>query len=476
MSDYQTNKINNKLGEIRNKLENLESSNVNDKCKLDKLIKEHGLVDYMTKIDIIKSNISEKRELVKTLQMNRTNSNRERHNIPNTYLSKLEAEKNIWIAELERIEIKTLDAREEYIQNRADILEDIVNIDIAISKTQHDITIETMRIKEYSGQIRSTKRAIIQRIKDDKGQKKENLNAITKIESQIKQINNKEIDVEYQLTDVIPRQKREANKSYHKLKNSYDTKNEELSTVNAWITELVDDININGTDIDKHQRLTSYWKQRDNLEGEIKKLNMASGLNVYNIYLKCEEKKKELLELKTVYQDTAMQLSDYKSELLHPPSKEDDTISIDVNNLKHQKKLIRELEARLIKLQNDKEDNQIKLKETDKLIQTDDATLKKQEGSAHERWEIMQVRIEEWKHDAQIQLSSDLDKLDSDISNINQEILSLDKKRHEIQLQLEGLLGQSSLVEYQTLTNKIQKTMKQIEKLNAEIAGLELHL
>lgn len=476
MVDYQRNKINNKLNEISNKLENLEAINANDKYKLNKIIAENELVDYMLKIDIIKSEISDKRELLKTLQLNRININKERHNIPSTYLSKLQDEKNIWVVELERIGIKTLDAREEYIKNRNIILEDIVNINIAISKTEKDIVDETMRIKEYSGQIRSTKRAIIQRIKDDKVQKKENLNAVTKIETQIKNINNKEINLEYQLSDVIPRQKREANKSYHKLKNSYDTKNEELSTVNAWIKELVDDININGTDIDKHQRLTSYWKQRDNLEGEIKKLNMASGLNVYNIYLECEEKKKELIELKNIYRDKAIQLLDYKSELLHPSSKEDNTISIDVNNLKHQKKLIRELEARLIELRNDKENNQLKLKETDKLIQTDDATLKKQALNAHQRWEIMQIRIEEWKRDTQIQLSRDLDKLDSDISNINQEILSLDKKRHEIQLQLEGLLGQISLVEYQTLTNKIQKTMKQIEKLNAEIAGLELNL
>ena len=112
-----------------------------------------------------------------------------------------------------------------------------------------------------------------------------------------------------------------------------------------------------------------------------------------------------------------------------------------------------------------------KLDDLDKLIDYENKVLQEDEKQAHMRWDIMQYRLEEWKHTASDDLQKELLELDFEIKTGKEYISDFDASRHIIDTELDQKLG-SDISRYRQLQQIILTNNKLIAKSNNEIDGL----
>ena len=135
--------------------------------------------------------------------------------------------------------------------------------------------------------------------------------------NKIDKLKNKISELDYRIHHILPKEKRDANKKYYQIKESIEEKENELESLQKWISDLVDEINWLQTKnqfdnlLDKQNQLASYWKNRDGLISEIQKLKKRKEFDIYQCYLLIDREKVELREQIIIFKDQLIQFENY---------------------------------------------------------------------------------------------------------------------------------------------------------------------
>ena len=482
-SNYQHNKIFFKINEIQNKKANYEVIIENSYYELKKIINKYQIEDKLKDLENYKIQIENNRNNIKLLEVSIRNSIKSKKDVPTNYLLKLEKEKQIWNTELERIIKKKQITKQEYIEKRMDthtkLLESYKEKDMIKDKLYE----VELGLKKVSYLNQNNRHSIINQIKTVKKEKKNNFKKVVEMLNKIDKLKNKISELDYRIQNILPKEKRDANKKYYQIKESIEEKENELESLKKWISDLVDDINWLQTKnqfenlLDKQNQLSSYWKNRDELISEIQNLKKRKEFDIYQCYSLIDKEKEELMENIIILKDQLIQFENYKYELENPSFIEDKSISNNQNELYNYKNKISDYKNQINIIENNILQYLEDLKDLDKFIQVDDLLLNTQETNANNRLKIMNKRLEKWKEEEVINLDIHISSINDKLKLEKEKIENIEQDRHKVEMEITNILSDKLEYNlYNQYNKEIVKNKKLSEKCNNEIESLTKHL
>jgi len=482
-SNYQYNKISSKIDEIKNKKANYDAIIDNSYYELKRITNKYQIVDKLKDVENYKIQIESNRNNMKLIEVSLRNSIKSKRDVPTNYLSRLEKEKQIWNTELERIIKKKQIIKKEYIEKRMEthtkLLESYKEKDIVRDKLSR----VEFGLKRASYLNQHSRHSIINQIKTVKKEKKNNVKKVEEMVNKIDKLKNKISELDYRIHHILPKEKRDANKKYYQIKESIEEKENELESLQKWISDLVDEINWLQTKnqfdnlLDKQNQLASYWKNRDGLISEIQKLKKRKEFDIYQCYLLIDREKVELREHIIIFKDQLIQFENYKYELENPTVIEDKSISINQNELYNYKNKISDYKNQFDIIENNILQYIENLKDLDKFIQVDDSLLNTQEYNANRRLKIMRKRLEKWKKDEVINLEIQISNINDRLESEKEKIENIDQNRHQAEMAITNILSDKLEYNlYNQYNRKIVKNKKLSERCDNEIKSLTKHL
>jgi len=243
MNSNQERKIRDKINELKNKNNNSNAIIKQSLYDIDKIINNHNLAFIREQLKEKQNHIDKNRNELKLLETKKRNINKTISNIPNTYINKLDEERNILESEINRIEQKKLENSEELIADRIQYSNLVIECETNLLEKKQQLQEQEHDLQEYSRINQHSRHSILNQMLEIKTIKKKRINEIKVIDKQITTILNQISENELLLDNVIPFQRREANVKYYEYKDKISILNSELEQVENWISETVDDIN-----------------------------------------------------------------------------------------------------------------------------------------------------------------------------------------------------------------------------------------
>ena len=279
MNSNQERKIRDKINELKNKNNNSNAIIKQNLYDIDKIINNHNLAFIREQLKEKQNHIDKNRNELKLLETKKRNINKTISNIPNTYINKLEEERNILESEINRIEQKKLENSEELIADRIQYSNLVIECETDLLEKKQHLQEQEHDLQEYSRINQHSRHSILNQMLEIKTIKKKRINEIKVIDKQITTILNQISENELLLDNVIPFQRREANVKYYEYKDKISILNSELEQVENWISETVDDINRLQSNIrnvnteliaEQQEHLVQYWDMKENVVGKLK--------------------------------------------------------------------------------------------------------------------------------------------------------------------------------------------------------------
>lgn len=488
MNSNQERKIRDKINELKNKNNNSNAIIKQSLYDIDKIINNHNLAFIREQLREKQNHIDKNRNELKLLETKKRNINQTISNIPNTYINKLDDERNILESEINRIEQKKLENSEELIADRIQYSNLVIECETNLLEKKQQLQEQEHDLQEYSRINQHSRHSILNQMLEIKTIKKKRINEIKSIDKQITTILNQISENELLLDNVIPFQRREANIKYYEYKDKIGILNSELEQVENWIAETVDDINrlqsnihdVNTEQIaEKQEHLVQYWDMKENVIIKLKECvsyaitgeDDAEIKNINKIFEELDNKELNVKNEIVILKDQLTQFTELKLELKKAKMPDDPPLSITQEQLISKKKQIASIKLEILYIEENISKYMEKLDDLDKLIDYENKVLLEDEKQAHMRWDIMQYRIEEWKYTASDDLQKELLELDIKIKTGKEYIADIDASRHIIETELDQKLG-SDIARYRQLQQIIVTNNKLIAKSNNEIDGL----
>jgi len=488
MNSNQERKIRDKINELKNKNNNSNAIIKQSLYDIDKIINNHNLAFIREQLKEKQNHIDKNRNELKLLETKKRNINKTISNIPNTYINKLDEERNILESEINRIEQKKLENSEELIADRIQYSNLVIECETNLLEKKQQLQEQEHDLQEYSRINQHSRHSILNQMLEIKTIKKKRINEIKVIDKQITTILNQISENELLLDNVIPFQRREANVKYYEYKDKISILNSELEQVENWISETVDDINRLQSNIrnvnteliaEKQEHLVQYWDMKENVIIKLEDCvsyaitgeDDAEIKNINKIFEELDNKELNVKNEIVILKDQLTQFTELKLELKGAKMPDDPPLSITQEQLISKKKQIASIKLEILYIEENISKYMEKLDDLDKLIDYENKVLVEDEKQSHMRWDIMQYRIEEWKHTASDDLQKELLELDIEIKTGKEYIADIDASRHIIETELDQKLG-SDIARYRQLQQIIVTNNKLIAKSNNEIDGL----
>lgn len=332
MNSNQERKIRDKINELKNKNNNSNAIIKQSLYDIDKIINNHNLAFIREQLKEKQNHIDKNRNKLKLLETKKRNINKTISNIPNTYINKLDEERNILESETNSIEQKKLENSEELIADRIQYSNLVIECETNLLEKKQQLQEQERDLQEYSRINQHSRHSILNQMLEIKTIKKKRINEIKVIDKQITTILNQISENELLLDNVIPFQRREANVKYYEYKDKISILNSELEQVENWISETVDDINRLQSNIrnvnteliaEKQEHLVQYWDMKENVIIKLKDCvsyaitgeDDAEIKNINKIFEELDNKELNVKNEIVILKDQLTQFTELKLEL-----------------------------------------------------------------------------------------------------------------------------------------------------------------
>jgi chromosome segregation ATPase len=489
MTDYQKNKIQNKLQSLKNQIENYESLNQNTVFKLNKIISTNNLVNLDLELRQIEHNLKTTKNKLKIVEIKKQNINKNIRNIPADHKNLLNKEETIYFNELDRIKQKREIITEDYQNRETNIKNMILELEEQLSTSVKNKETTTSEIKKISVEVQNERRVILNNLKAHKNSIKNKSREINKITNKIQELENKLVVKELEL-EAIPTLKRNINKKYYQIENQVKDTQNKLDTLKEQIRNVVTKLNKidNSLDINENKEskknvrdstqseLLDLWKQRDDLQLQITRLQNQPEMDITSRFLELDNKYVDIENQIKIVKDEIVQFTTLKTDLenvnIKPVSSKYDN-----NLLKSLKRKSHQYEIEIDNYKNNLHLYYQELNKEDSFYQDTLKTLNNDKTRAEERWNIMQNRLLTWKDDQSIEYKNKILELVDDINNFKKEIQNIIDSQNlvnqQIKQKMESAGNPLDWTNYISLKKDIIKNNGVIDSINDEINQLE---
>lgn len=489
MTDYQKNKIQNKLQSLKNQIQNYESLNQNTVFKLNKIISINNLVNLDLELRQIEHNLKTTKNKLKIVEIKKQNINKNIRNIPTDHTNLLNKEETIYFNELDRIKQKTEIITEDYQNRETNIKNMILELEEKLSTSVKNKETTTSEIKKISVEVQNERRVILNNLKAHKNSIKNKSQEINKITNKIQELENKLVVKELEL-EAIPTLKRNINKKYYQIENQVKDTQNKLDTLNEQIRNVVTKLNKIDNSLDMGEnneskenvrdltqtQLLDLWKQRDDLQLQITRLQNQPEMDITSRFLELDNKYVDIENQIKIVKDEIIQFTTLKTDLenvnIKPVSSKYDN-----NLLKSLKRKSHQYEVEIDNYKNNLHLYYQELNKEDSFYQDALTTLNNDETRAEERWDIMQNRLLTWKDDQSIEYKNKILELVDDINNFKKEIQNIINSQNLVNQQIKEKMEYSGnlldWINYISLKKEIIKNNGVIDSINDEINQLE---
>ena len=489
MTDYQKNKIQNKLQSLKNQIENYESLNQNTVFKLNKIISTNNLVNLDLELRQIEHNLKTTKNKLKIVEIKKQNINKNIRNIPADHKNLLNKEETIYFNELDRIKQKREIITEDYQNRETNIKNMILELEEQLSTSVKNKETTTSEIKKISVEVQNERRVILINLKAHKNSIKNKSREINKITNKIQELENKLVVKELEL-EAIPTLKRNINKKYYQIENQVKDTQNKLDTLKEQIRNVVTKLNKidNSLDINENKEskknvrdstqseLLDLWKQRDDLQLQITRLQNQPEMDITSRFLELDNKYVEIENEIKIVKDEIVQFTTLKTDFenvnIKPVSSKYDN-----NLLKSLKRKSHQYEIEIDNYKNNLHLYYQELNKEDSFYQDTLKTLNNDKTRAEERWNIMQNRLLTWKDDQSIEYKNKILELVDDINNFKKEIQNIIDSQNlvnqQIKQKMESAENPLDWTNYISFKKEIIKNNGVIDSINDEINQLE---
>jgi len=489
MTDYQKNKIQNKLQSLKNQIQNYESLNQNTIFKLNKIISTNNLVNLDLELRQIEHNLKTTKNKLKIVEIKKQNINKNIRNIPADHKNLLNKEETIYFNELDRIKQKREIITEDYQNRETNIKNMILELEEQLSTSVKNKETTTSEIKKISVEVQNERRVILINLKAHKNSIKNKSREINKITNKIQELENKLVVKELEL-EAIPTLKRNINKKYYQIENQVKDTQNKLDTLKEQIRNVVTKLNKidNSLDINENKEskknvrdstqseLLDLWKQRDDLQLQITRLQNQPEMDITSRFLELDNKYVEIENEIKIVKDEIVQFTTLKTDFenvnIKPVSSKYDN-----NLLKSLKRKSHQYEVEIDNYKNNLHLYYQELNKEDSFYQDTLKTLNNDKTRAEERWNIMQNRLLTWKDDQSIEYKNKILELVDDINNFKKEIQNIIDSQNlvnqQIKQKMESAENPLDWTNYISFKKEIIKNNGVIDSINDEINQLE---
>lgn len=474
---HQINKREKYKAKLENELNNIKSLLENDKYKLakhdEKIISQDK--EILKNInDMIDKNLQTNEVIAK--KENELNDRINRfNNIEKIYKEKEEFEKEVWTNEINRIQIKTIENKDNIVCELTEL--NNKETEYNNKKIEYNNKLKNMKTKLESQKMKNyeLRQASLNDLKKQKEFKIKHANHISKLDEHIKK-NVKDIeDYTEKLLD-IPNIKRQKNTSYYNIINQIEKYQNKLDELNLNIQNVLNEnngIEDNDDNSEIEKQLKDMWDEKENINNKLKELNLHPDYNIkfqyelldqniasYNGKIKiCNEQINQLeilkeKEINTQYKHTSIPL--------------DCTEIININKtIKITEKDINEIIKQLDIISQKKEENKIKSDNEDKLLLS-------QREKADKRLEIMTRRFVYGIDDEKNILKEEMQYIKENIDDMKETKKINDRFVKEQYKQFNELLRTNDIEpkEYFRIKDEIQELYKKKSIVENQIVKL----